>query len=441
MDIRGRRVVVFGLAGSGLAAARLAVEKGAHVIGVDQREDIAPIDGVTLELGPHREATFTGADLVVVSPGIPATVAPIRAAQSAGVPVIGEIHFAAAWLPQPAVAITGTNGKSTTTHFAGQLLEAAGLRPFVGGNLGRALSEAALAASANTFDTLVVEVSSYQMELPNGAFRPKAAVIMNLTPDHLARHGTMDGYAAMKCRLFDGMKPADLAILPAGDDFLARAAAGHGRPTRLQMGALPGVRRDGKQVHVRLPWLDTRLDLEGFAIPGEHNLDNAALAALLALSLGAPTGAVQRALAGLQPLEHRMQIVAERDGVRWIDDSKATNVAATLTGLKGLPRDAGVVLLGGEAKGDAFAELTPYLGPWKVVTFGGSGDRIADDLVANGVLVTRAAWLEDAVAAARRLVRPGEVVLLSPGCASFDQFRNFSHRGEAFAALARAGAQ
>jgi UDP-N-acetylmuramoylalanine--D-glutamate ligase len=373
----------------------------------------------------------------VVSPGIPATVPELQAAVAARVPVIGELHLAAAFAPQPLIAITGTNGKSTVTHFTGQILEAAGMRPFVGGNLGRPLSEAGLAENHGRYDATVVEVSSYQMEWPASppTLRPVAAVILNLTPDHLARHGTMEAYGALKCRVFAAMSARDPAVIPAGDALLERLAEGAGG-SRAWLGALPGVVRDGQTVSVRMPGASASFDLAGFGVPGEHNRDNAATAAMLALAAGARPGAIQAALAGLRPLAHRMEIVAETGGVTWIDDSKATNVAATRVGLQGLDRQ-GVVLLGGQAKGDPFGELAPLLARWKVITFGGDGAAVADQLAAAGIVATRASGLGDAVQRARALAVPGDVVLLSPGCASFDEFRNFEHRGEVFRALAR----
>jgi UDP-N-acetylmuramoylalanine--D-glutamate ligase len=434
-DVRGKRVVVFGLAGSGRAAARLAVERGAVVVGVDKKPDTPPIDGARLELGPHRIATFEEADLVVVSPGVPAAVPEIQAALAAGVRVIGEVHFAASFLDQPLAAITGTNGKSTVTHFTGQLLEHAGLRPFTGGNLGRPLSEAAFAENAGKFGTLAVEISSYQMGLPSGDLRPRIAAIMNLTPDHLARHGTIENYGAMKCRLFEGMSRDELALIPANDPLLARLADAVPGATRAWIGGRPGVVRDGELVAVDIPGHKATFDLSAFEVPGDHNRDNAALAALIALSLGARPNLVQEGIARLRALPHRMEIVAETGGITWINDSKATNVAAAKVGLAGLGR-RGVLLLGGQAKGDAFTELVPFLGPWDVLTFGGSGDAIADELVAAGIAVTRCGGMADAVRVARGRAVAGDVVLLSPGCASFDEFQNFEHRGRVFRELA-----
>jgi UDP-N-acetylmuramoylalanine--D-glutamate ligase len=436
MRLAGRRVVVVGMARSGVAAARLAVAQGAEVVGVDLRPAIpdAPIDGVRLELGPHRRDTFLSADCIVVSPGVPPNQPDLVAAEAHGVTVIGEIGFAAEWLDIPMVGVTGTNGKSTVTWFLGQLLEAAGFRPFVGGNLGNPLCSAALSGG---WDVGVVEVSSYQLERA-GRFHPRAGVILNLTPDHLARHGDMDGYAKAKLKLFSQMTESDLAVLPAGDERLHRLGAGGGG-TRAWLGAMPGVMRSGAGFCVGVPalGLDASFDLAGFTVPGEHNRDNAATATLLALAMGAEAGALQAALPRLQPLAHRMQVVADRGGVRWINDSKATNVDAARVGLSGLGQQA-VVLLGGQAKGDGFAALAPLLAEQRaVVCFGASGPAIADELASVGIATRRATGLADAVHLARALARAGDAILLSPGCASFDEFSDFEHRGTVFAALAQ----
>jgi len=273
-------------------------------------------------------------------------------------------------------------------------------------------------------------VSSYQMEWP-GTFRPQVGVILNLTPDHLARHGDMENYGAHKCRLFTRMDDGDLAVVPAGDELLTRLAAAHpGR--RAWLGDHPGVRRDGRRVRVVLPDLEVDLHLDEFEVPGEHNLDNAATAALIALSMGAPPASVQHALGQLSALPHRMEVVAHHDGVVWINDSKATNVAAAAVGIGGLDRPA-VVLLGGQAKGSGFVELVPLLERHRAtICFGGDGPAIAAELRAAGVEVELVDTLGQAISAARALARPGEAVLLSPGCASFDAYDNFEHRGREF---------
>lgn len=433
MELAGRRVVVYGLGASGRAAARLCAERGARVVGVDRKVDVAPIDGVTLELGPERAETFASADVVVVSPGIPPRAAALQAATGE---VIGEITLAHRLLGLPTAAITGTNGKSTTTHFTGALCEAAGLRPFVGGNLGRAYAEAAFAENAGAFGIAVLELSSYQLEWCDEV-APKIGVILNLTPDHLARHGTIEAYGRAKCRLFARCGPTDVAAIPVDDARLA-ALADEVPGARAWLGAHPGVIRDGRTARVALPGAAATFDLTGFTVPGEHNLDNVAVAAMIAVAMGADPAQVQAAIPSLTALPHRMQVVASRDGVVWIDDSKATNVAATLTGLRGLPDTRGVLLLGGEAKqGDDFGALAPHLAPWRVITFGGDGVAIARRLEDEGIAVDRQGPLAEAVARARGLAGPGDVVLLSPGCASFDEFKNFEHRGDVFAALAR----
>lgn len=439
MDVIGKVVVVVGLQRSGVSAARLAVARGAaRVIGVDVRPDLPPIPGVELQLGPHRRETFLGADLIVASPGVPPSQADVAAARSAGVPILGELQFAASFLPDATiVAITGTNGKSTVTAFTGALLDAWQPGVFIGGNLGVPLSEAALAPVAPRI--VVVEVSSYMLEW-GGPFRPHAAVILNLTPDHLARHGTMAQYAAEKAKLLADCTAEDLVILPAdgvpGAALIRAAAAAWPAPRRLWLGATPGIVRQGRRATVSGAGLAATLNLEGLRVQGAHNLDNAAVAATLALAVGAPLAGIHAALPSLVALPHRVELVHEADGVLWIDDSKATNVEAAAVGIGGMERPA-VVLLGGEAKGPGFDALGPLLVGHRVVAFGAAAEQVITELGAVGVRCERAAGLADAVARARALARPGDVVLLSPACASFDEFRNFEHRGQVFRALAR----
>ncbi|TNE88573.1 MAG: UDP-N-acetylmuramoyl-L-alanine--D-glutamate ligase [Deltaproteobacteria bacterium] len=436
-DLVGKRVCVMGLGASGRAAAKMCVEAGAYVSGLDLRDIVAPIPGVEMHLGPHDRQLLLDADLVVVSPGVPGTQPDILAAYEAGVPVIGELALAFTQLPRvPTVAITGTNGKSTVTWFTGQLLEAAGLRPFVGGNLGNPLSNGV--TDGSDYDSAVLEVSSYQLEWRTG-FEPDIGVILNLTPDHLARHGDMDGYARAKTRLFAGIGPNGWAVLPRGDERL-RATAHMRGGRRAWLGDLPGVVRDGRDVHVRLPAgsapaIDQHYDLTGVDLAGEHNFDNVATALLLTTALGADPARLQRALVGLRPLAHRMEVVGEVEGVRYINDSKATNVEATRVGLSGLDARA-VVLLGGQAKGDAFSDLVPLLAEERAtVTFGGSGAAIHAELKDAGHEAHAVDTMEEAVRLAATLAEPGDVVLLSPGCASFDAFDNFEHRGEVFRGL------
>ncbi len=429
MNVRGQSVLVVGMARSGLAAAALAVRKGARVTCTDRRVDAPRVEGAEHVYGEHRRADFLSADLIVVSPGVPATQPDLAAAVAAGVPVLGELAFAASFLDGVLLlAVSGTNGKSTTTHLLGQLLARAGRRTFTGGNIGEPLS---LAVDGG-YDALAVEVSSYQMEFP-GTFRPRAAAILNLTPDHLDRHGTMDAYGQMKCRMFARMGPEDHQILPADDARLNRLAATlPGR--RLWLGGLPGV----EVLPDRLRFGDTGDDgvvmTDGFDLPGTHNRANLAAACLLARC-----GGVRRAelhVAGLTGLPHRMERVRTVDGVVWIDDSKATNIESALAAFVGMERPY-VALLGGRGKaGAAYDRLAaPLRAARGVVCFGESGPVIADALANDGLVVHRVSSLADAVATAGPLARAGDAVLLSPACASFDAFTDFEHRGRAFRAL------
>lgn len=444
MELAGQRVVVVGLGASGVAAARVCHRRGARVVGVDVRDTLPEatlhaLDGIDVELGPHRRQTFLGADCVVVSPGVPSSQPDVRAAEDADIEVIGELGLAASLLAPIAptvVAITGTNGKSTVTSFAGQLLTSIGRAPFVGGNLGDPVCNAVPDAGREPdWDCIVAECSSYQLERA-GPFRARAGAFLNLSPDHLERHGTMEAYAAAKARLFAHVEPQDLVVV--ADDPLVLGAVDAvvaGRPHRRVVigrdlvlhGQLAEIRLPGQPLHA--------LDLSGVRVPGRHNLLNAAVAAALVLDLGSDPTAVQHALTELTALEHRMEVV-HRGTTTWINDSKATNLDALRTGLAGL-EGTGVVLLGGQAKRVdghlGFGSLVPLLSRHRaVICFGDDGPEIADELTAEGLDPHRVHHMDEAILLARELARPGDVVLLSPGCASFDHFPNFAERGRIF---------
>jgi UDP-N-acetylmuramoylalanine--D-glutamate ligase len=431
MDLVGKRVTVMGMARSGLSAARLALRKGAHVTCTDRKPDAPPVEGATCVYGAHRREDFTGADLVVVSPGVPAAAPDVQAALAAGVPVLGELAFAAQYLQAPLLAVTGTNGKSTTTHLLAQLLAQAGLRTFAGGNLGRPLSDAV----DEPIDVVAVEVSSYQMELP-GRFHPRAAAVLNLTPDHLERHGDMETYAAHKCRVFARMGPGDAAIVPAGDPRLVRIA--DTLPgTRWFLGAHPGVRVARDTLVIEGLEDSGEVPLGAFPLPGPHNRENLAAAVLLAMT-GAGLRRAQLDLSRVEGLAHRLQPVAVRRGITWIDDSKATNVDSTLVALRAVTLPDTWVLLGGQGKAGSPWNLLadPLRRAAGVLTFGASGDAIAEVLAGEGLPVERATTLEDAMRRAAARARAGQSVLLSPSCASFDAFTDYEHRGRAFRAHA-----
>jgi len=433
VKLAGRRVLVVGMARSGVAAAAAAVRAGARVTCADLRADAPRVPGTEAHHGPHDRRDFLEADVVVVSPGVPAAQPDVAAAVAAGRTVLGELAFAWELLAaDPAgapllLAVSGTNGKSTATWLLGQLLERAGRRTFTGGNLGRPLSEAV----GGGHDALAVEVSSYQMELP-GRFHPRAAAILNLTPDHLERHGSMDAYGAHKCRMFAQMGPGDAQILPAEDARLNRLASTlPGK--RLWLGVVPGVHLRPDRFTFVDAGDDGELSLDGFTLPGAHNRANLAAACLLALAGGLRRDELH--VAGLTGLPHRMELVREHGQVRWIDDSKATNVEAALAALSGLDRPL-VALLGGQGKsGAAYDRLVAPLRSARVITFGASGPTIATALREGGIVPSEVDTLDAAVERAAALARPGDAVLLSPACASFDAFTDFEHRGRHFRAL------
>ena len=425
--LAGRTLCVLGAGRSGRAAASLALALGARVRLVDERADAAGLDGADCTFGEIPAAALR-CDTAVVSPGVPADGALVARLDCPD--VVGELGFAARYLDGavPIAAITGTNGKSTVTAFTAQLLSAAGLRTFAGGNLGTPLSEAVLNPPAGGWQAMAIEVSSYQLELP-GAFAPRAAAILNLSPDHLARHGSLERYAEHKCRLFDRLPPGGLAAIPH-DPLLERLAAG--KPgERRWLGALPGVCLEGDRAVLD----GGAVDLSAMVVPGRINRHNAAAACLLARGLGLPLSALDPG--ALRGLPHRMEPAAEVGGVLWINDSKATNVAATLAALGGLERPA-VVLLGGYPKpGSRYGVLAEALErvARAVICFGQTGPAIAG--VLGGLGPELVADMAAAVALARTLARPGDCVLLSPACSSFDGFDNFEHRGRVFTELAR----
>ncbi|NOY28173.1 MAG: UDP-N-acetylmuramoyl-L-alanine--D-glutamate ligase [Oligoflexia bacterium] len=427
----GQQVLIVGMGRSGQAAALLARELGGTVVTTDLRAGAAPVLGCRAVHGLHRMQDFRDADIVVVSPGVPARSPQLAVAAEAGAQVIGELGFALSHCPElPVLAVTGTNGKSSTTWTLGQLLEGAGRHPFVGGNLGKPLSELArerLQSQSLEVDVLVLEVSSYQLELP-GALAPTSACVLNLTPDHLARHGDMDGYAAAKARLLARMAPGATAWL-AADSGPVEAMAGAAPCMVRWLGRHPGVIIDGDHAVLAGTSDDGVIDLAGLKLLGAHNRGNVAAACALAVSLGVSRALLD--LSRLTALPHRLELVHQARGVRWINDSKATNVDAALVGIRAMDRPS-VVLLGGQGKAGAnYGPLALALERARgVIAFGVSGSEIAAAVGARLVPT-----MADAVTLAATLAGPGDAVLLSPACASFDEFDDFEHRGRIFAEL------
>ncbi|MEE9273841.1 MAG: UDP-N-acetylmuramoyl-L-alanine--D-glutamate ligase [bacterium] len=437
--LRSRRAVVMGMARTGVAASAALARRGARVVGTDLNE-VPDLEGslpseIAFELGGHREETFRGCDLLIVSPGIPATNRFIGMALEGGAEVISEIELAWRLCPAPLAAVTGTNGKTTTTAMIAGILEEAGFRAPLGGNIGNPLVET-VEREGGEADFVVAEVSSFQLEW-SPTLRPRAAVITNVTPDHLDRHPDLEEYAALKARLLENQGPGDAKVLNADDPLTARRLAG-GEQAALafsRAGAVgeAGAFAEGGEVFlmeagVRRPVCA----VSDLAVPGVHNLENFLAACAAAGFLGAPPEAMARLARSFRGLAHRMEPIAEIGGVRWVNDSKGTNVGATAMSLRSV--EGGVLLIaGGTDKG---SDLAPLEGPVRervrrMVLIGEAAGRFAR-FFEGMAPIDRVGGLEEAVALCAREARPGETVLLSPACSSFDQFRDYADRGEAF---------
>jgi UDP-N-acetylmuramoylalanine--D-glutamate ligase len=453
-SLSGRDVSVLGAGRSGLAAARLLGRRGARVTVLDQQPEerlpgaaaaLAPLGGVLRAGHPLAELDLGSPALVVVSPGVPLSLASLEQARARGVPVWGEVELAGRFLAPgvPVVGITGTNGKSTTTALCGALCAAGGLTPFVGGNLGTPLSDAVDAPAPSVY---VVELSSFQLEGLD-TLRLHATAILNLTPDHLDRYPSLEAYGAAKGRIFSTQHPGDAAVVNLQDPATVRLAE-RAPGTRLgftldPLATLPGgfsgaamASSGGFQVPAR----ELTFRIENRALRGDHNRANAMAATLLALHLGVGAAEVQRGLDGFPGLAHRLESVRMLDGVEWVNDSKATNVAAAVVALRAFPAGSRLWLLaGGKGKGAPYAPLRAAAGGKVagVLTLGQDGPLIEREFTTD-FAVHACGTLERAVARARALARPGDVVLLSPACASFDQFRNFEDRGDTFRRLVEA---
>jgi len=430
LDLTGKTVLVLGLGISGASAARFCAERGARVVAADERpaDALSGLDdlrhGITVRCG---EALPDAADfdLVVPSPGVPRERYASRARQ-----VWGDIELAYRALAVPAVAVTGTNGKSTTTLLLEALLQSAGLRADAAGNLG----EPALGLVGRPLDVAVLEVSSFQLETID-AFRPAVAVILNISPDHLDRHGNLESYIAAKARILENQTSADAVVLNVDDPHVRDLAAG-------AAGRVFSFSRQRPQE--RGAWLDAdalvlndgdrlqRVGLGTLPLAGRHNRDNAAMALCAALALGADVIRACRALADFRGLPHRAELVAEIGDVRFIDDSKATNPGAAAGALEG---HAGRVvwIAGGRDKGLDFAPLhDPAARCVRVALLIGEAADALDRALPVALAREHCATLERAVERAAELAQPGDVVLLAPACASFDQFQDFAARGRAF---------
>lgn len=446
MSSAGDNVVVVGLARSGIAAAAFLARRGAAVVAVDRKREreLAPEAlalreaGVRLELGPHRRETFVGASLVVVSPGVPWELAELEAARQAGVPVIAEIELGFRHMKGRLCAITGTKGKSTTTAALGAMLRAAGIDARVAGNIGAPF--VGLVEGSTDATVFALEVSSFQLEGVVG-FRPEVAVWLNLSPDHLDRHPSLEAYASAKARIFANQQPSDWAVVNADDPaVLAEARRARARLLLFRVTGEPlasgdGAFFEGQAACLRQAGRVETLFVRGdVALPGAHLHGDLLVAAAAARLFGAPTEAIVRALRDFRGVEHVLEHVATHDGVAFYNDSKATNVLAARRSLEAFKAPV-VVILGGRYKGGELGELLPSLRAHgrAVVAIGEATERVVS-AVSGALPVERAQSMREAVLHARTLARPGDVVLLAPACSSFDMFADYAERGRAFKA-------
>ena len=448
--VSGAKVAVIGLGASGQAAARLVLSKGGEVYVSDMRADAQAAAGgaelralgADVEWGGHDLERLARADLVVVSPGIPPHAPVLTALVERGVRWISEPELAVRFFTRPLIAITGTNGKTTTTLLVAHLLEASGIHAAVGGNVGGGLAPAAceLALCPEAPDWYVLEMSSFQLGAID-RFGPDIGVVTNLSPDHQDWYGSVEAYYADKARLFDNADASSRWVLPSDDP--AAAALGAGAPgTRYGFGVSAGA---GVHAFVREGVLtlavrgeeEALLPASELPLLGHHNRLNALAAALTARLAGANAPGLTRGLGSARPLPHRMEPVAQAHGVLWVNDSKATNVAAARSALESLSRPV-ILLLGGKDKGEDFGGLRSAMDNVRtLVVFGAAGSRIAEALEGAAPMTRVDGSLRDVVKAAARAAREGDVVLLSPACSSFDMFDNYEDRGRQFAALAR----
>jgi UDP-N-acetylmuramoylalanine--D-glutamate ligase len=450
VDLKDKRVLVVGLGKSGVASALFLKDRGARVTVSDTkspdqlREEIPVLldHGITVETGGHGERTFRGQDLIVVSPGVPVDAPPLVQARASGERVIGEIELAAQYLPGPIVAITGSNGKTTTTTLAGEILAAGGFPIAVGGNIGTpAIS---LVAQASRDTVVVLEVSSFQLETIQ-TFRPKVAVVLNVTPDHLDRHRTFLAYVDAKSRIFENQQASDFAVLNE-DDSTCRTLGDRtraqvfwfSRRKEVQRGACVHDRqilfRDGKSQH-------EIMQVSEIPLKGAHNVENALAAVCAGALMGCEPAQIRKAIQNFKAVEHRLEYVATIKGVEYFNDSKATNVDATIKALESFPANIHLIL-GGKDKGSDYTVLNDLLRERvkRVYTIGTAAEKI-ESHIKGAADIVHSETLENAIRRASAVAQSGDIVLLAPACASFDQFQSYNHRGRVFKEVVNALSQ
>jgi UDP-N-acetylmuramoylalanine--D-glutamate ligase len=446
LELKGKKVLVVGLGKSGLAAALFLRRRGAQVTVSDVRsaealaKDIPALleEGIMVETGGHGLLTFRRQDLIVVSPGVPLNTPELAQVKSFGLPVIGELELAARFLKGRSLAITGSNGKTTTTALVGEILEKAGFPTLVGGNIG--VPVIALIDQSTDETWSVLEVSSFQLESTQ-RFHPSIAVILNITPDHLDRHGSFENYALAKERIFAAQDEHDSVVLNADN---ARAAQAASRSVAkvyffsVEHSVLQGAWvEDGYVVYrqAKDATIEKIMPLSGVPLKGAHNVENVLAAVCASRLAGVPAEQIRTAIESFQAVEHRLEYVATVNGVEFYNDSKATNVDATAKAVAAF--SSGIhLILGGKDKNSDYSQLAQLLRARvrAVYTIGSAAAKIESQL--RGVVsILSCETLDNAVSAAASAARPGEVVLLAPACSSFDQFENYEQRGRMFKEL------
>jgi UDP-N-acetylmuramoylalanine--D-glutamate ligase len=436
-----KRALVVGLGLTGLSCVRHLVARGYEVAGVDTRAQPPGLADVRREfpqvethVGGLPDAPFRDPGLLVVSPGVSLKEGLIARAIAHGVQAVGDIELFAREARAPVLAITGANGKSTVTALSGELCKAGGLNTKVGGNIGVPALELLEGVAP---DVYVLELSSFQLET-TWSLNAHAATVLNVTPDHMDRYQSLDAYAQAKARVFRG---DGAMVLNADDAIVMGMGVANRRAIRFSLGCPQGaddyglIERDGAQ------WLArggaALMPVSEIPLPGMHNVANVLAAMALAQTMGVSTEACRRAVRAFKGLPHRTELVAERDGIKWINDSKGTNIGATVAALSGMTSPA-VLIAGGDGKGQDFAELREAVASRaRAVVLIGRDAPLIESALAGTVPLCRARDLREAVQLSRELARPGDVVLLSPACASFDMFRNYEHRGEVFRATVK----
>jgi UDP-N-acetylmuramoylalanine--D-glutamate ligase len=441
MELTGKRVLVVGLGRSGVASALFLQSRGAQVTVSDAksedqlREQIPTLldAGIAVETGAHGERTFRDQDLIVVSPGVPVDAEPLVQARALGQPVIGEIELASQFLPGPIVAITGSNGKTTTTTLVGEILASSGVKTLVGGNIGTPAISFADRATPET--VIVLEVSSFQLETIS-SFRPRVAVVLNVTPDHLDRHRTFAAYVDAKARIFENQQADDFAVLNADDPTCVELAGRtnaqvfwFSREHEVESGAFV---RDGQVIFRRDALAQVVLAVSEIPLKGSHNLENILAAVCAGVLMGCVPEKIRRAIVNFKAVEHRLEFVATIGGVEYYNDSKATNVDATMKALQSFPSNIHLIL-GGKDKGSDYTLLNDLLRERvkSVYTIGAAAKKIQTHITGTTQIVS-SGTIEAAVKQAAAVAQPGDVILLAPACASFDQFQNYEHRGRVF---------